>query len=414
MSGSLDTSDILVVVDKGDSVNINLQPPDQYGVSIKSGDTYVVHIDLPTTITTTRTDTYYRVADFALTASYVSGSQNSWDGLLGKPSGLISSSTQVDYNQIQNTPIPNVTASYIDYADVANKPTLVSSSTQILDYGIFATTTSNTFHGNQIISGGLTIALPEGFARGQNENPTSNNIFWSYVPQDINTDQVQVGWTATIDGGGTYTVTDVQVNTPFIYITLSDPLLQLGYRTFINFTQPAKVFNFNSTGLTFPDNTTQSTAFAGIPDGTVSSSQQVVTAIDNQNIAPAEVTVDQLNISTNVPQVSTTVSSSLKSGIYAATEIIYPPISAINFRGVSVEYNAQRISGTRSGILLASWTDDNISYTDVSNTEIGDTDDLSFNFIRSGNDILLRAYSAGIGVGDWTVQFLFKMFPNLL
>ena len=94
--------------------------------------------------------------------------------------------------------------------------------------------------------------------------------------------------------------------------------------------------------------------------------------------------------------------------------MIDPPIPSITFRGVSVEYNAQRVGSSRSGILLASWTDSEISYTDVSNTDVGDTADLSFNFIRVGGDILLRAYSEGIGSGDWTVQFLFKMFPNLL
>lgn len=337
MSGSLDTSDILVVIDKGSSVNVNLQPPDQYGISIKSGDTYVVNVDLPSIIVTDGSDSYNTVSDFALnalsasyalTASYVAGAASSWDTIANKPNGLVSSSTQVDYNQIQNKPTTSATASYVEYTNVVNKPSLVSSSIQISEYGIFATTGSNVFNGTQIISGGLT----------------------------------------------------------------------------------------------FSDNTTQTTAFTGIPSGVVSSSQQVVDSLDGQIITPSEVTAslqgtltsNQINVSTNTAQFATVISSSLKSGIYAATEVIDPPISSIHFKGVSVEYNAQRIGGTRSGILLASWTNDSISYTDVSNTEIGDTEDLSFNFIRVGDDILLRAYSAGNGVGDWTVQFLFKMFPNLL
>lgn len=160
MSGSLDTSDILVVIDKGDEYNVNLQPPDQYGVSIKSGDTYIVNIDLPTTIAATETDTYYRVADFALTAltaSYVSGAATStdWNNITNKPVGLVSASQQVSYTGLSNVPVgilssstqinqlSNVTASFAltasyvsgaasTWDDISNKPEgLISSSVQI-------------------------------------------------------------------------------------------------------------------------------------------------------------------------------------------------------------------------------------------------------------------------------------------
>jgi hypothetical protein len=49
------------------------------------------------------------------------------------------------------------TASYVEYAGVANKPTLVSSSAQIVGYGMFATTGSNQFNGSQAITGSLTV-----------------------------------------------------------------------------------------------------------------------------------------------------------------------------------------------------------------------------------------------------------------
>lgn len=101
MSGSIDTSDILVVVDKGEQYNVSLQPPDQYGISINSGDTYVINIDLPTTTIDTSTTTYYRVSDyaaFAATASFFGGLSASipWDNVANKPSGLISSSIQIN------------------------------------------------------------------------------------------------------------------------------------------------------------------------------------------------------------------------------------------------------------------------------------------------------------------------------
>ena len=97
MSGSLDTSDILVVIDKGEGYNVNIQPPDQYGVSIKSGDVYIVNIDLPTVITN-NADTYYRVADYAYTANTASYSVTSSFALNVPPlpDGIVSSSSQIN------------------------------------------------------------------------------------------------------------------------------------------------------------------------------------------------------------------------------------------------------------------------------------------------------------------------------
>ena len=48
------------------------------------------------------------------------------------------------------------TASYIEYANIDGKPALVSSSAQVLEYNIFATTGSNGFNGDQAITGSLT------------------------------------------------------------------------------------------------------------------------------------------------------------------------------------------------------------------------------------------------------------------
>lgn len=153
----------------------------------------------------------------------------------------------------------------------------------------------------------------------------------------------------------------------------------------------------------------------------VSSSQQIVNSINGQVITPSQVTSsfsgpltgNKVTITTAISS-STIISSSIKSGIFAATEVVDPPIPISSFAGVSVDYTAQRPGGNRSGVLLASWGDSEVTYTDISNTDVGDTSDLSFNFIKAGDDILLRAYSQGLGSGTWTVQFLFKMFPNLL
>lgn len=49
------------------------------------------------------------------------------------------------------------TSSYVEYTDVANKPALVSGSSQVLAFNVFTTTGSNQFNGNQSITGSLTV-----------------------------------------------------------------------------------------------------------------------------------------------------------------------------------------------------------------------------------------------------------------
>ncbi len=106
----------------------------------------------------------FGTSSYALTASYVPGVATSWDTLLEKPAGLVStslqvkvllpentvssstqitfseiqnkptlvsSSEQINYTQIQNKPTTIATASYVTYNNVADKPVLVSSSNQI-------------------------------------------------------------------------------------------------------------------------------------------------------------------------------------------------------------------------------------------------------------------------------------------
>jgi hypothetical protein len=108
------------------------------------------------------------------------------------------------------------------------------------------------------------------------------------------------------------------------------------------------------------------------------------------------------------------ISSSKVTNIYNQTKLIDPLISSIVYSGINVDYTAQRTGEVRTGILMASWSGSSVTYTDVSNTEISSVDDLSFDFIKVGDDIRFRAFSAGSGSGEWTIHFLFKLFPNLL
>ena len=92
----------------------------------------------------------------------VSGSsQVSYSQLSNIPNGIISSSAQIDV--LFNIDGLVSGSSQISFNGITDKPTLVSSSQQIRNYGIFATTGSNTFVGNQNISGSITASLQQGY-----------------------------------------------------------------------------------------------------------------------------------------------------------------------------------------------------------------------------------------------------------
>jgi hypothetical protein len=88
----------------------------------------------------------------------VSGSgQISFTGITNKPT-LVSGSSQVSFTGITNKPTLVSGSSQISYSGISGKPSgIVSSSTQIAGYNLFATTGSNQFNGSQAITGSLTV-----------------------------------------------------------------------------------------------------------------------------------------------------------------------------------------------------------------------------------------------------------------
>jgi hypothetical protein len=92
------------------------------------------------TVTNATSASYVEYSNVANKPALISGSsQVSYTGLSNVPAGIVSGSTQVSFNGI------------------TDKPALVSSSAQIVGYNVFATTGSNTFQNNQVITGSLFI-----------------------------------------------------------------------------------------------------------------------------------------------------------------------------------------------------------------------------------------------------------------
>ena len=92
------------------------------------------------TVTNATSASYVEYSNVANKPALISGSsQVSYTGLSNVPAGIVSGSTQVSFNGI------------------TDKPALVSSSAQIVGYGVFATTGSNQFNGSQAVTGSLTV-----------------------------------------------------------------------------------------------------------------------------------------------------------------------------------------------------------------------------------------------------------------
>jgi hypothetical protein len=130
------------------------------------------------------------------------------------------------------------------------------------------------------------------------------------------------------------------------------------------------------------------------------------------NLSATKVTSNEYKLIAGT--VSIVFTGSINTGIFGTTEYIYPYISTTEYSGMTVEYLAQRPNACRMGIIMASWLDTaSVVFTDISTTDIGDTSDISFMFLSSSNELRLRVNSNGSGSGTWTVQSLFKLFPNL-
>jgi len=103
---------------------------------------------------------YVEYSNVANKPTLVSGSsQVTYSGLTGVPSGIVSGSSQITYSGISSIPAGIVSgSSQVTYSGLTGVPAgIVSSSTQIEGYSIFATTGSNQFNGSQAVTGSLTV-----------------------------------------------------------------------------------------------------------------------------------------------------------------------------------------------------------------------------------------------------------------
>jgi hypothetical protein len=148
-----------------------------------------------------------------------------------------------------------------------------------------------------------------------------------------------------------------------------------------------------------------------LPHGVPTSSAQIIGYISGSTITPHSVQSDEFKL--NAGSVSLVFTGSVNTGIFGATEYVYPFIPTSSYVGATVEYAASRPGGIRVGILMAAWQNSQSTVTDISSTDAGDTADINFSLVQDNGYMKLRVQSAGSGSYPWTVQSLFKLFPSL-
>ena len=109
------------------------------------------------------------------------------------------------------------------------------------------------------------------------------------------------------------------------------------------------------------------------------------------------------------------LTGSTQMGILGTTTNLGPPIPTSSFLGCNVDYRAFRSGSCRQGSLMATWLGSGsalINFTDAAAADVGDTSDISFDFILNEESAHLRITSTGEGPNTWTVQTFMKLFPN--
>ena len=151
-------------------------------------------------------------------------------------------------------------------------------------------------------------------------------------------------------------------------------------------------------------------SFAIVSAGTASNA---VTA-DSANTASYVSTTIGGGVGLPIITGSVILSGSTATNLFGVTERLGPPMPTGSYLGCNVDYRAWRSGSARQGLLLATWLgsgSNQINFTDAACADIGDTSDISFDFVLDGESAHLRITSTGSGPSSWTVQTFFKMFP---
>jgi hypothetical protein len=438
----LDIPDIGVVVSRPD-VSVDPTQIPATTVVLTPGDTYITNLHIPHTVAI-ESDNYLRVADVALTASYVSGGAiTDWTDVQNKPMGLVSESTQVvEYTNGQDITPSTVSSSFAgNLFGTASFATSASYAPTILPSGVVSSSLQISYPDLQNIPDGIissstqvTVLLPSGTVSSSTQidhNATTNYV----INQHIDHSTVSMSAGLGITGGGDLTTSrTLALDTGSTHFTQGVKVLLdtdgvVSSSAQVSYTEISDVpAGIISSSTQFVDSTAPFTgSFSGSLLGTASyaTNSDLLDGLDSSVFATTGSNIflgDQVvtgvvetsALTLQVPSAQITITGSTLLGVFNETVIIDPPIAATVFSGAVIDYNAQRVGASRFGTVMASWSGSEIVFTDNSTNDVGETWDLSFNLIRIDDEIRLRAYSLGSGSATWNIGVTITLFPNLL
>ncbi len=339
------------------------------------------------------TGTLIGTSSQAITASYILPT--------GLPVGTISSSAQVSYPDLSNIPSGIVssstqasgwsvaTASYVEYNNVVNKPTLVSSSTQI-NTGSFSGSFAGTLIGTSSWAISSSLATTSSYVEYAN---VVNKPTLVSSSQQINTGSFSGSFIGTLIGTGSQAVTASYVIPSGLPSGTVSSSVQINTGSFSgSFTGQFIGTSSNAISASY--------APTILPSGTVSSSTQIdYTQIQNKPSVIATASYVEYNNIANKPiglvssstQVNYTELQNIPSGIVSSSVQVKNllPTGTVSS---SVQINTGSFSGSFTGVLIgtASWASSAISssyieYTNIVNkpTLVSSSTQIDYNSIQN-------------------------------
>jgi hypothetical protein len=262
---------------------------------------------------------------------------------------------------------------------------ILSGSIPSIPTESFATTGSNIFIGNQTISGSLVVSqiisnnaptVGDNVVAGETGITYSGRI--AIFREDAFSvgvwNDVQIGWTVTDNNGFTDTIASIGGFGVASFVTnvnnwpspasgktyvFTSPDYQQGYINSITISVGDNDWIFDKdTGLTFPDETIQTTAFTGIPTGSISSSAQIS---DLGFVTGSYTTINSFNSLTqsfnSISQSFNVISGSVGTidfSTLATTSSLNTFTSSVNSRLNNIEVTTSSYETKGSGIISGS------------------------------------------------------------
>ena len=229
-----------------------------------------------------------------LTSSYdsryvLSGSitQTTWDNIANKPSDIVSSSTQISnlgFVTGSYTTINSFNSLTQSFNSISQSFNVISGSVGTIDFSTLATTGSNTFIGNQTVTGSLNVSGGL-IVKNTDYSWSFNSDNTTTFPNDIidgglnkveikSSNYVEMHYAEEDGVWQNFTATNKEA---WVFVDPDGAAIQVLRGNDGNGgPEWNHTWRFNKDGaIVFPDSTTQTTAFTGLNQDIVSSSQQI-------------------------------------------------------------------------------------------------------------------------------------------